>query len=64
MLVKLYFFTWVAVLLFAGVLWLGGVMTTVAAIVLGVIALTLVYSGLMGVLPSTFHRYVGAGHGS
>ncbi len=56
MLVKLYFLTWVALLLVAGVVWLGGAMTTITAIILGVIALTLVFSGLMGVLPSTFHH--------
>lgn len=53
MLNKLYGLSWVAFLLLAGLLFVGGYLTEMAIVILGFVAFGLVFMGMIGVLPSS-----------
>ena len=52
MLTKVYWLTWVAIALFAGIVFLSGNLTTMLLVILGFIAFGMVFMGMMNVLPT------------
>ena len=54
---RTYWFLWILFAASAGILWLAGMLTMVAAVVFGFIAFGLVFAGMMCVLPGVVaHR--------
>jgi hypothetical protein len=55
--VKAYETIWVAILVFAALVFLTGNMTTMVAVVIGFVAFGMIFAGMMMVLPSTVARH-------